>query len=371
MSNKKLVLLGVIAVGMLFWAIVQSHISNRPGSASISPSYLIQGLDPADIDSIVLRTGDDEVTLKRQSTGFVVVNKDNYPAKASQINDLISKCLEIETSQFVTDNPDNYDDLEVTEEKARTIVKFIKPDSSLLTGVIIGKTKELGRGTYVRLASSNAVYEASTVPWFPSGAMSFIEQKLISVKREDIESVTVSSQSGKYVLRAKEDSQDVMLEDIPAGKKLKSTDGSGVFTALTNLSFNDVKRNSGNLSFDKKYVCRLKDSTEYTVEIATEDEEVYITCSAEFTEERPSTIRKDESEEELKAKEAKLLADDKAKEFTATHKGWIYEIPDYKAKNLTKELSDLIEDREEPKAKEQTSDPNMTVPEKTPSSEQK
>ncbi len=370
MSNKKLVVLGVIAIGMLFWAIVQSQISNKPRSASGSPSYLIQGLNPADIDSIVIGTGDDEVTLKRRGAGFVVVNKDNYPAKASQINDLISKCLEIETSQFVTDNPENHDDLEVTEEKARTVVKFFRPDSSLLTGVIVGKSKELGQGTYVRLASSNAVYEAPTVPWFSSGAMSFIEQKLISVKREDIESVTVSSQSGKYVLRTKEDSQDVFLEDIPAGKKFKSTEGKSVFTALTNLSFDDVKRKSGDLSFDKKYVCRLRDSTEYTVEIATEDGKVYIACSAEFTEERPSTIRKDESEEELKAKEAKLLADDKAKEFTARHKGWIYEIPDYKAKNLTKELSDLIEDQEEPEAKEQASDPNMMVPEKTPSSEQ-
>jgi hypothetical protein len=365
MSNKKLVLLGVIVVGMLIWAIVQSHISNKPGSVSVSPSYLIQGLDPADIDSIVLRTGDDEVTLKRQGTGFVVVNKDNYPAKASQINDLISKCLEIETSQFVTDNPDNYDDLEVTEENARTVVKFYKSDSSLLTGIIIGKSKELGQGNYVRLASSNAVYEAQTVPWFSSGAMSFIERQLISVKREDIESVKVSSPDGSYVLKPEENSQDIILEDIPAGKKFKSTEGKSVFTALASLSFDDVKRNPGNLSFDKQYICRLKDSTEYTIKIANEDGKVYITCSAEFTDERPATIRKDESEEELKAKEAKLLADDSAKEFTAKHKGWIYEIPEYKAKNLTKAFSDLIEDEQKPEAKEQSSDPNTMTPEKT------
>ncbi len=370
MSNKKLMVLGVVAVGMLFWAVVQSRISNKPRSASGSPSYMVQGLNPADIDSIVIGTGDDTVTLKRQGAGFVVVNKDNYPAKISQINDLVSKCLEIETSQFVTDNTANHDDLEVTEEKARTVVKFLKPDSSLLTGIIVGKSKELGQGTYVRLASSNAVYEASTVPRFGSGAMSFIEQKLISVKSNDIESVTVNFQSGKYVLKTKEDSQDVVLENIPAGKKFKSTEGKSVFTALTNLSFDDVKRNSDELSFDKQYLCRLKDSTEYTVEIATEEGKIYITCSAEFTEERPSTIRKDESEEELKAKEAKLLADDKAKEFTVRHKGWIYEIPDYKARNLTKELSDLVEDEQKPEEKEQASDPNMMIPEETLSSTQ-
>jgi hypothetical protein len=63
---------------------------------------------------------------------------------------------------------------------------------------------------------------------------------------------------------------------------------------------------------------------------------------------RPTSIRTDESEEELKVKEAKLLADDNAKEFTAKHQGWVYEIAEYKAKNLTKALSDLLEDIEKP-----------------------
>lgn len=369
MSNKKLMVLGVVAIGMLFWAVIQSQISNRPRSVSGSPSYLIQGLNPADIDSIVIGIGDDAVTLKRQNKIFVVVNKDNYPAKTSQINDLITKCLDIETSQFVTDNAANHEDLEVTEEKARTVVKFLKSDSSLLTGIIVGKSKELGQGTYVRSASNDKVYEAPTVPWFGSGATSFVEQQLVTVEREDIESVTVSSPSGKYVLKTKEDSQDVLLENIPADKKFKTTEGKSVFTALTSLSFNDVKKNSGDLTFDKKYVCRLKDSTEYTVNIATKDDKTYITCSAEFTDERPTTIRKDESEEELKAKEAKLLADDNAKEFAAKHQSWIYEIAGYKAKNLTTELSNLIEDEEKPEEKGQASDPNMMRPDETPITE--
>jgi len=377
MSNKKLMVLGVVAVGIVFWAVIQSRISNKPGSASGGSSYLIQGLNPAEIDSIVTGTGDDEVTLKRHGSGFVVVDKDNYPAKTSEINSLITKCLDIQTLEFVTGNPANHEDLEVTEEKAHSVIKFMKadPNSSLLTGIVVGKTKELGQGSYVRLLSSNPnlsnrVYVISNAPRFGSGAMSLIERQLISVKREDIESVTVSSPDGEYVLKLKEGGKDVLLENIPAGKKLKSAEGKSVFTALANLSFDDVKRNFGELSFDRQYVCRLKDSTEYTVKIAAEDGKIYITCSAEFTGQRPSTIRKDESEEELKAKEAKLLADDKAKEFTAGHKGWIYEIPSYKVKNLTKELSDLTENELKPEVKEQAFDPNTMIPDDTSSSTQ-
>ncbi len=359
MSNKKLVILGVVAVFMLIWAVVQSRISNRPVNPSGEPTYLVQGLDTADIYSIIIGKGDDTVTLMRRGAGFVVVNKQNYPAKISQINDIISKCLEIERTQFVTDKTENHEDLEVTEEKAQTVVKFLKPDSTLLTGIIIGKTKDVGQGSYVRLASDDKVYVAQNVPWFGSEAMSLIDQQLLSVKRDDIASVTVGSPDGNYVLRAKENVGGIEMENIPAGKKFKSTEGQSVFNVLTNLSFSDVKREPNDISFDRQYVGRLKDSTEYTINVATQDDKTFVACSARFTGKRPTAedIKKDDSEEELKAKEAKLLADDNSKKFAAKHKGWIYEVPDYKAKNLKIKLSDLLEERKEPE-KDMSSDPN-------------
>jgi hypothetical protein len=357
MSNKKLVILFVVAVFMVIWAIVQSRISNRQVNTTGEPTYLVQGLDTTDIDSIVIGKGEDEVTLKRLGAGFVVVDKENYPAKVSQINDLISKCLEIERTQFVTDKIENHEDLEVTEEKARTVVKFLKPDSTMLAGIIIGKNRDLGQGSYVRLASDDKVYVAQDVPWFSSGAMNFIEQQLTSIKRDDIASVTVSSPDGSYILKAKGNGTEIEMENVPADKQFKSTEAQGVFNVLTNLSFSDVMREPNDMSFDSQFVGRLNDSTEYTINIAMKDDKTFMSCSARFTEERPTTIRKDESEEELKEKEAKLLADDNAKEFTAKHKGWVYEVPDYKANNLKVKLSDLLEDRRESEM-DNPADPN-------------
>jgi len=274
----------------------------------------------------------------------------------------------------VTDNPANHEDLEVTEEKARSVVKFMKadPNSSLLTGVVVGKTKELGQGSYVRLLSSdyaisNKVYVTPNAPWFGGGAMNYIDQELISAKREDIESVTATSQDGLYTLRTKEDSQDIILDNIPAGKKLKSNDAQSVFTALTSLRFDDVKKISSDMAFEKQYMCRLKDSTVYALRIAQEDDKTYVSCVAEFTDKTPvekASIDQGgevESEEELKKKEAKLLARDNAIKFTMKHQGWVYEIADWKAKNLTKELADLIEDEEKPEENAAT-DPNSVIP---------
>jgi hypothetical protein len=373
MSNKKLTILAVVAVLMVLWAGVQSRVSNRRDVEVDGPAYLVQGLDPADVASIISGTGEEAVTLKRQQAGFVVSNKDNYPAKTSEINDLFSKCFEIQTAGFITDNPDNHEDLEVTEEKARTVVKFMTADanSTVLAGVVVGKSEELGGGTYVRLlssdtATSNKVYIASKSPYFGSGAMSYIEQELISVEQDDIESVTVSPPGGNYTLKTKEDSDEVVLENgPPAGKQFKSSDGRSVFTALTSLRCDDVKKTSADLTFDKQYVCKLKDSTVYTLKIAQKDDKTYIACEAEFTDKTPVTKDSDvESPEELKAKEAKLLARDGAQKFAAKHQTWVYEIADWKAKNLTKELADLIEDEEKPDEAEKTEDPNdVTVQE--------
>ncbi len=363
MSDRKLAILGIVAVFMVMWAVVQSRISNRPRTEGDTEVYLIQGLDPADIGSIVLGTGENAVTLERSGGRLVVANKDNYPADTGKINALITLCLDIRTVELYTDDKANHKDLGVTEEDAQSVVKFLKPDSNLLTGVVIGGAKEQGDGRYVRLASSDKVYVTLEHPWINAGAMNYIDQELISINRGDIEAVTVSSPNEVYTLTAEKDGDGVLLENLPEGKKLKDHDYEQVFTALTNLRFDDVKKKSSELTFDKQFVCRLRDSTVYTLRIAQKDSKTYVTCEAEFTDKTP--VMKDagvvESEEELKKKEAKLLARDRAEEFCSRHSGWIYEIAEVKRRNLTKELSELIADEEKPEAAEQTSDANSVT----------
>ncbi len=362
MSNKNLTILGVVTVLMVVWAVIQSRVSSRPRTELGALSYLIQGLDPTDIGGIVLGTGKDAVTLKRKGRHFLVANKDNYPAVTSKISELITSCLDIKTAELYTDEAAYHEDLGVTEEKAGSVIKFLTPDpnSTVLAGVVVGKAKELGEGTYVRLvssdkASSDKVYVASNVPRIKSQAMDYIEQELISVSREDINSVTVSSGSGDYTLKAKEDSKDVVLESIPAGKKAKSSECDRVFTALANLRFDDVKKKSSDLTFDRRFVCKLNDSTVYTLEIAQEDGKTYVGCQAEYTGEVPTKdMTKVESEEVLKEKEAKLLALDNVRLFSIKHQDWVYEMAEWKAKDLTKELSELIEDEEKPEGVKQT-----------------
>ena len=360
MSNKKLAILGIIAAVMLVWAVVQSQVSNRTQTVSKGLSYLVSGVNIDEIDSIAIKSGEEALTLKRQGDGFTVVNKDNYPAETKKVNELITDCLGIEVSQMVTDNPINHQDLGVTEDKAATTVKFIKPDGSILVEILVGNPKESGQSTYIRLASSNKVYETSDIPMIDAAAMNYIQKRLVSLVRKDIEEVSFNSPNSEYILKPLTENEDVELVDVPEGKELKQSEAKSVFTALSNLDFSDVMKNPGDLNFDRQYKCKLFNSTEFTFNIASKEGKTFVTCRAVFTEGRPATIKKDETPEQLKEKEEKLLLDDKADDFTKRHMGWVYEIPAYTAKYLTRELSDLVEDKQVTEMTE-TPDPNMIL----------
>jgi len=368
MSTKKLAILAVVAVVMVILAVTQSRHSVGPKPSSVVSTYLIQGLDPQDIGGITIGKGDKAVKLQRQGKGFEVANKDRYPADAKQINDLIANCMDIKTTQLVSSNPANHTDLGVTEDKAKNVIqffKFVDNKEVLLTGLMVGNSKEGGQGTYVRLATSNDVYLTPNVPWIRDNATDYVDQELLSVKTEDLDSVTVIWPHGRYVLRKKTEGDAFEMANLPEGKKLKESDARTVATAAGSLRFDDVKKGPDtSLDFSRQFVCKLKDSTLYTLRIAQKDSKTYVTCHAEYTD--PNKILMDptkvDSKEELQKKEAKLLAQEKALKFAARHTGWVYEIPSWKAGYLIKDVNDLLEDLPKPKTLEGANEPNRPVP---------
>ena len=350
MTNKKLIVLGIIATALVVIAVFQAGLTKTKSFTTAAESILIQGLDTAKIASITVATGDDQLTLARLAEGFAVADKDNYPAKTEQINELLTRCLDIKTVDHITANPQNHNDLGVTEENARFIVKFLDSKTEPITGIIISNANEQGK-TYVRRISSDDVYLAADSIWLQTDPMNYIEKQLTKIDTEKISSVILTTPEGTYTLKKQKDTGQIVLENIPEGKKLKEDDYKQVFNALAGLNIDDVQKKSKaeDLNFDTKYVCALEDLTVYTLSLAKKDDDNYFTATAEYT--GDTKITKDrtvESEEELKAKEAKLLAIKAVKDFSEKHAGWVYKIPQYKADNLTKKLADLLEDIEEP-----------------------
>ena len=349
MSNQKLGILAVVAAVMVLLAVISVRTPTARWAKLSGPAYLIQGLDPGSIDSIVVGHGKDEVKISRRSNQFVVPDI-NYPADAKQINDLITKTLDIKTGDLYTTDAKNHEELEITEEKARGLVRFFKADGSLLAGVVVGKNRDSGQGAYVRQASSDDVYVTDESPYFGTRALDYVNQEIASIKSEDVNTVTVTTPEGSYTLRAAKSGDGVVFDGLPADKKLKDSEAKSVLTALQGLRFEDVNKPGQveGLTFDHRHVVRMNNSTEYTLELAKKGTKTYLKTQAVYTDPAKVTINpeKVDSPEELKKKEAILLAQEGAQRFTLRHKTWVYQIPDWKAKYLTKPQSELLEDKE-------------------------
>ena len=196
--------------------------------------------------------------------------------------------------------------------------------------------------------------------------LDYIDKRLTSAEEDRIKSVKVTYQGGGYTLTKKDDSEDILLEGgIPEGKQFKGGDYKQVFTALGDLQFTDVQKASKaeDLEFDSTYTCTLADSTVYTLRIGDKDDKTFIEIDAEFTGNKSVSITPDgsESDEELKEKEARLVAITEAMKFRSRHTGWVYEITSFKADNLKKKLDDLIEDIPEEETSEAET-PTTTAP---------
>jgi hypothetical protein len=266
----------------------------------------------------------------------------------------LAACLDVKTVELYTKDKANHKDLGVSEENAKSIVKFLDSKGAAITGLIVGDSKENGM-CYARLISSDDVYLVDNAPWIKPSPMEYIDTELLSVKRDEISSVTVTLPGEKYTLAAEPNSGKAVLGDIPAGKKQKDNDCSSTFYSLTSLDVDDVNAaaDMADLNFDRQYTCLLKDSSLYTISLAQKDSQAYIKCQAEFTDKTP--VQKEqsvESQEELKKKEAKLLAKEKVVNFNNTCSGWIYQLPEYKAKTMARPKVELIEDIPAPKPAE-------------------
>lgn len=370
MSDKKLMTLGIVAVVAVAAAILVGRIS-RPGQKSgLVVGPLIGGMDIDRIAKIVVtgEKGKQKTTIVKSGDRFVVAEKDNYPAYPKSVNELVARCLSFRTEELCTQDPAFHKDLGVTDDTARNTATFYDSDNKPIVGILVspakGEPEKQQQGaSYVRLPAENNVYLTLSSPYINSAPMDYIDKNLLEVDTKKVTEVSATDpNNNSYTLKGDKDGEVVALLDMPVGKQFKGTEYRNVFTALSNLSIEDVMAESKvkDLKLDWRYVCKLSDSTIYTLRLGKKDGKVYLSAAAEFTD-KSAVVKEQgvESQEQLKAKEAKLLARDGAERFTKKTAGWLYVIPEYKAANMMKKMTDLVEDIP---AEAKPADPNQPQP---------
>ena len=120
-------------------------------------------------------------------------------------------------------------------------VSFLGADDKPLIGFVMGKAGERGRGPYVRLIGQNAVYAAEAYLYIDTDPLSYADQDLVTVNKDDVQSVKVQAPNAAYTI-VRDAGGKIALQGVPDGKRPKGTMYESVFEALGRLGMTDVAK---------------------------------------------------------------------------------------------------------------------------------
>jgi len=351
-NGKRLGALAASAAVMTALAVLLYSGASEPPEF-IGGEHLLKGLDPARIARIVVKKGEDVVTLTATEGGFVVVEKSGYPAAMKVVNELFYKCTMIRCRERATASPENHAGLGVVEGAEEAVsVTFLDAANKPIVGLLRGKGAE-GGGSYVRRTSGkdpDTVYVSTEYIDIRTGPTDYLETKLVDIAREEIVSVRVEVGGKSYeISRGAGDAGDAgsarVLRAGPAGRRAKAGEIERVFGALAGLWLADLEREAAaGLTWEADYACRMKTGLVYTARLARRGEDDFLALAATPPSLVGVQITGDESEEELKEKDALIKARSRAQRFSQRHQGWVYKVSNWDARDLRRPLAELLED---------------------------
>ena len=226
MNDKKLAILGLVAVVSVAAAILVSRIGGVSQSSSLIIGPLIGGVDVDKINSIVVtgEKGTQKVTLVKSEKRFVIAEKENYPASTKKVNELVNQCLDIRTAELQSEDPAFHAELGLTDETAKTTVTFKDSAEQTIVGLLVSESKPESQEVFARRSDDNKAYLTLQSPWISSRPLDYLDTQLLQVDTKKILEVMVTDPNNlSYTLQSDNGGDVVTLAELPAGKQLKGT----------------------------------------------------------------------------------------------------------------------------------------------------
>lgn len=357
LTNKSLIKLLIAAIITTALAAFLHLKPQTKTAAFTSGSLLIQGLEPSAINTISLSNASDTATITRSAQGFSVAQKQDYPTDINDINRLLIALLDIRLASEAAGEITDQNKSDFGLDKPATIELFGDNDKPLLK-LQIGTNTE--RGTFITLGK--AVYITKLPFEFSAKPIDYINQSLLALNTADIESIAATSGDSKFSFKSKDNA--LFLSDLPKEKEEDSSKTWGFKSALTRLSFDDLKK-SEDFKPTSEIVISMKSGMKYTLKFdANRNASVSATPPPQQLVQKSMQIRADSDKKELAQKDAVLQALNIAKDFNQTHASWLYQLPKFEYEKINVKLSALTKDK--PADNEPQAQKPATAPQPTP-----
>lgn len=310
---------------------------------------LLPNLNPDEIAAVAITKGDESVTLERGEGRYTIEEANGYRAKNEAVNRLIRDLLELSLERDVGRSEELQAELEIEPPGEETIDVVLENEAGQeMVHLRVGKRFEGGAGNYVQRldgAGEHPIYLTEKGVFLSSGKDSYLDKEIIDVASSDI--ARIEGPDFVFARESDDGSGELELQEIPAGRKVKSAEASRVRNVLSRLSFDEVwvadDPEVGDLAFEQVLRVDLEDQSGYVVSTAEKDERTFLRIAGFHSVERIE-IDRDESEEQLQEKADVMRRAEEIGEFNSYHGSWIYELPSSTAEKLALRKADLLED---------------------------
>ena len=245
-----LVLVVVLAVlggsALLFQ---QQERSRRPDNAATLGQLLLKDLKAADIATVRIVEPKATLTLQRQEAGWVIAERDNFPADVAKVREFALKLLSLKIGQSEPIGEKDRARLEL--DASGTTVELLAADGKSLASLIVGKKvfkrevenpeKALGDGRFVSLPADLKTVLTVSDPLLLATAKTaeWIDRTSFQVEKIGALEVKYADGTGWRIER-KGDNADWKLGGLGGGEKLDISRANAASYSLSLLALADI-----------------------------------------------------------------------------------------------------------------------------------
>jgi len=203
------------------------------------------------VDRVELRSGSRRVVLIRDGDGWVVQQKDGYPAEPERVRGMLSALTSMPALQRQQAGADQFSGLGVAgDNDESTRVSLKRGDGETLRTIFIGLERaapgaEDLEAYYVRAADSDTVWLADADLAFPADPMAWLNKEAFAVSRARIRELKTAPDPGKAVHIRRATVEDATFSGVGLPEDIE-LEGQWVLGELVvpfnSMSFTDVRR---------------------------------------------------------------------------------------------------------------------------------
>lgn len=335
------VLLVVLGGGALLYQ--RQQAAERPRNAAVLGKPVLKDLRAADIAAIRIAEPKRTLTVERQDDGWVIPERDGFPADAAKVREFVIKMIELKIGQ--SSPLGEKDRARLNLDDSGTQVTFAAQDGKPLAKLVVGRKyfkrevenpdKSPADGRFVALPGEPGTAYIVADPLVQASAKSagWIDRSSFQVEKVKTLEVRMADGSGWKIERGG-DNADWKLAGAKPGEKLDIGRANSASYSLSLLELADVApKDAKDTGLDQPALINATtlDGLSYEIRIGkAEGDDYYVAFSSS------GSVQGNESDERIKKLKARLPREKRLSDYVLL-------VPKAKLEETLKPRADLLE----------------------------